>query len=463
MRRIALGLAGAALFGTVWGALAPPQRGADDLPRRALALVHDGRFEAARTVLLPSAEKDAQPATLFLLAFTDYWTLLYDPDDPALRTRFERGIETSVEAAERAGKRGVAGAEVWGGTSRLLLAQFRALEKRPLAAAREAGRAKRILEDASGGADGTEALFGLGTYNYMADRVSAFVKGIRAILFLPGGDRERGLEQLAKAASDSRYFALDARLLLATIHASRKERNFDRATAEMERAITSAPHALVVLHASARLDLSLGRVDRAAERLDLALDRVTREPGVHPAVRATLEYHRARAEWARFRPDRTLERLAPLLAPGPGVPREIREDAASLAAEARAIVDSPVWDAISPVLDPAAEPRAAAERGLRLAEASPSDPVAAFAAGVALLRARDPARAIERLSRADRNPNGLPAGWIGPCRLLAGHAADLRGERERAIDFYRRALDSPPFPARDAAHHGLAVPYRDRS
>lgn len=239
MRRIALGLAVAALFGTTWGASAPAPHATDDLFRRALALVHDGRFEAARAALLASAGKDAEPATLFLLAFTDYWTLLYDPDDPDLRARFERGIETSVEAAERAGKRGAAGAEIWAGTSRLLLAQFRALEKRPLAAAREAGRAKRILEDASGGADGTEALFGLGTYNYMADRVSAFVKGIRAILFLPGGDRERGLEQLAKAAADSRFFALDARLLLATIHASRKERNFDLATAEMERAVAS--------------------------------------------------------------------------------------------------------------------------------------------------------------------------------------------------------------------------------
>jgi hypothetical protein len=49
-----------------------------------------------------------------------------------------------------------------------------------LAAAYEAKKAKRLLESASkAGANTADALFGLGTYNYLADTVPSYVKGLR--------------------------------------------------------------------------------------------------------------------------------------------------------------------------------------------------------------------------------------------------------------------------------------------
>ena len=40
------------------------------------------------------------------------------------------------------------------------------------------------------------AQFGLGAYNYYADNVSLLVKGLRSLMFLPGGKTDKGLAHL---------------------------------------------------------------------------------------------------------------------------------------------------------------------------------------------------------------------------------------------------------------------------
>ena len=60
-----------------------------------------------------------------------------------------------------------------------------------------------------------------------AHHLFEFLKGLRVLLFLPGGNREEGLRRLESAAGRSRYFGLEARILLATLLSDRREGAYD--------------------------------------------------------------------------------------------------------------------------------------------------------------------------------------------------------------------------------------------
>jgi tetratricopeptide (TPR) repeat protein len=437
----------------------------------ALAYLHDGRFdEADRTldIAIRSAGEDAE--FLFLRAFTTYWRMIYDEDDPALRRRFELQLDRALFEAENRVGRNPADLEAsfWAGTTRLFLAQLRASDRKPFAAAFEARRAKRHLELALGGKpDGAEPLFGLGTYNYMADRVPAFVRGLRAILFLPGGDRGLGLRQLERAASESQYFALAARMLLVTIYSHRHERLYAEADTQARLALDRWPNTVAVLHAGSLVDLMLGRPDAAAAKLDHALERSGANVGTDPAVRATLAYHRARADFARFRQDLALVRIRAVLEGG-SIPPSLRTDLERLAALSRSLgagqeSGSPAaisWRRSLSALELEMSGRGpeAADRLLGLARQRPDDAVLSLLAGRALVREGRGQEALPLLRHAERSGR-LPDAWVGPCRLLLGRAADLAGYRSEAVEAYRRATEAPGFIGREAAWYHQDHPY----
>lgn len=425
---------------------------------RAVEMLHDGRFDAAAALLDGIPDAEAGPDVLFFRAFVTYWRLLYDENAPALRSRLASQLGVLITRAEDGPARRRDDA-LWEGSAHLLLSQLRAIEKKPFAAAVEAKRARRDLQ----GLDGdnglaVEALFGLGTYNYMADRLPAFVKGLRALLFLPGGDRDLGLTQIDRAARESRYFAVEARLLLVTIYANRHERLYDDAIEQAALARAARPGAIVVAHASAKILIALARPAEAAEILDRALERARTLGDVDPGVVATLDLHRARADFASFRPDLAAARARELHARATPMPADVREDARVLAIEAGALAARPWWPEARAVV--VGGPSTAAN-----GSSAAHDPGAERTAVLSLLRGRAeladgrPAEALTQLAAAAAAPD-LPTPWVGPARLLAGQAADLAGQRARAIAFYKKAADSPGFLARDAAYAFQARPFR---
>lgn len=412
------------------------------LSSRTLTLLHDGRFDAADRLLASPAE---DPSERFLRAFVTYWRLLYDTENPSLRAELERRLLRVLEITDRRldANPGDARALLWAGTTRLFLAQHRAAEDQPFAAAREAKRARKLLEAAaSAGAESAETLFGLGTYDYAADRLPSILKGLRAILFLPGGNRERGIERLERSARESRYFSLESRIVLATLLSKKHERLYDRCLEETRLALEEHPDAVAALDAAARLRVRLDLPDEAAALLDRALARAETLGDVDPTVVATLELWRARADLARLRPDLARERAAAIVGRGASLPEEIVRDARWL------VGDADVWipSATGP-LPPDAPP----EKG--------ADPRTALVAGRALLRAGRPAGASAWLALARASP-GLPEAWRGPAFLWSGEAADLEGKRAAAISFYRKAADQPSFLAKDAAFWRQSTPYR---
>ena len=91
-------------------------------------------------------------------------------------------------------------------------------EKGP--ASREAVRMREALVAArAAGAEALDLDFGLGLYDYYADTLPRFFKLVAFVLRIPGGDRERGLERVARVARGGSLFHDDeARVQMYDIH-----------------------------------------------------------------------------------------------------------------------------------------------------------------------------------------------------------------------------------------------------
>lgn len=437
VRRTALTLAVACL-----GAL--PAHAAVD-PTAVLALLHDGRFDAAREALRKDAG-ERTPAELFLDAFTTYWLLVFDDENDSLRTTLDEQLEATIAAAEAVRDPALVGnAALWGGSSHLLAAGLRASQRRSLTAAFEAKKAKRALESAAiQGSDATDARFGLGTYNYVADTVPSYVKGLRALLFLPRGNRMLGLRQLEEAATGSRYFALEARTLLITIYANKHERQYARAIAERDHLLAAYPDTVASAYASARLDISLGRNDAALAQLARASSRARALGDVDPVVSRCIDLLKAKAELAAFRPDLAEATTAAALASGRGLSPAIRADLEGLHTASKQLADGIEW------------PQGAADFGA-LAVERPDRPLLALLAGDAGLKSGRAQEALDWFSRA--TAAGLPPAWQAGCTFRQGQAEDLLGRRPRALELYKQAAAAPGFAAKDGAFYYQQSPY----
>jgi hypothetical protein len=435
-------------------AAAPP----DPVLGEVTVLLRDGRFDAADRVLR-ERPGSGTPARAFFSAFVTYWRLVYDEENPTLQAEFEERLNAAILPAEaRLGNDPTdPDALLWAGTSRLLLAQFRAQQDQPFAAAREAKRARKLLESArsAGGDLSAEPLFGLGAYNYAADRLPAIVKGLRALLALPGGNREEGLAQLSRAAAESHYFALESRIVLATLYTKKNERRYDLALGEASKALASFPDAVAVHHAVARLNLALARPDVAAQHCELALARARSLGDVEPNVVGAVEAILARADLVAFRVEAARTRAAALVARRPVLPRDVLQTARDVVGESEAILGRAGWKALRRGTPEGLPP---AERLVALASEPGADPILALLAGKALLDRRDGVGAATWLAAAERSRD-LPPWLDGPCHLAQGQAADLQGLRTRAVAFYRKASDGPSFPGRDAAYFLAGTPF----
>ena len=85
-----------------------------------------------------------------------------------------------------------------------------------------------------------DALTGLGLYNYLADALSSFAKMLRFFMGIPGGNKQKGIQQLETAMNTAELTAVEARFYLA-----RNLRNFDlqyeRSAALMEPLVAQYP------------------------------------------------------------------------------------------------------------------------------------------------------------------------------------------------------------------------------
>ena len=171
---------------------------------RAYDLILNADFDGLTKALPQTCPPAPQVACLGLEALSLWWQIQLDPESKALDAPFLSKVNAAIAEAERMTAATPDGAEAWFylGAAYGVRAQFRVHRVDRLAAARDGKRIKETLERALAIDPAMhDADFGIGMYRYYADIAPAIFRFLRFLLLLPGGDREEGLRQLERAAT----------------------------------------------------------------------------------------------------------------------------------------------------------------------------------------------------------------------------------------------------------------------
>jgi hypothetical protein len=449
---VSLAAALAALAVPAASAAGPSRAGRpiDGEAQAALSLVYDGDFHGAeaRLLALALAHPD-DPVLPYLQALALEWRLEQDPTsrahDAAVVALADRalGLADACLARDLTDTRALlARGAAHGVKSRLSLFRW---DKGP--ASREAVRMREGLAAArAAGEEVPDLDFGLGLYDYYADTLPRFFKFVAFLLRIPGGDRERGLAQVARVARGGSLFHDDeARVQMYDIH-SYFERRPDRALhwiREMWRRHPGWPRWGLLLARLLGEPMGLWGESAAVARGILAAAEEGRDPVVAGMARALL----AEALLGDLRVEEAC--TAALAARAAGEAAWVAEKNARVLARCRALEadrGSPEARALALL----ARSRRLRERGdekeaeaacLQAFQVQPTSDEARLCAARASLRAGREA-AASTLARAVLDDAG-DAGLRPPALLVLAQALEGRGERREALDLYRRVWDEP--------------------
>lgn len=128
-----------------------------------------------------------------------WWRIQIDPTNRSRDRLLNDRAEASIKGAEAWTKREPRNAEAWFylAGSYAPLVQWQVLRGERLGAARNGNRVREALEETLKlDPSLADAQFGIGVYEYYADVAPAPAKLLRWFLFLPGGDRVKGLRAI---------------------------------------------------------------------------------------------------------------------------------------------------------------------------------------------------------------------------------------------------------------------------
>jgi tetratricopeptide (TPR) repeat protein len=469
---------------------APLPASAGTLPYSpALARVYDAILDARFEDVEAEIGRACPPApaqTCDLLRATAlWWRIQLDPFEISRDTQFRAAADAVVASMEQWTAREPKRADAWfflGGAYGLRV-QFRVLRTERLAAARDGKRIKDALERSlSLDPNLQDAWFGIGLYHYYADVAPAALKFLRWMLFLPGGDKVQGLREMLRARDRGELLRGEADFQLQVIYLW-YEQNYEEALRLLEGLRAQYPHNPLYLQSIAEVH-DVYRHDHAAS-LDAwrALFNLARQKRV-----ALPEMSEARARMGMAveldvlaETDSAIEHLRAVADAKPAAPYAVtaladyrlgaaldrmgsrtEAVAAYRAAIAAAPSDDPdgvkakARDGLRRQPDPrAAEAYRLSIEGLRhlqrreLAQAAealersaalnPSDPYTLHRQALLLL-ARD--RDAEALASFERlvamRPVAPPTVLASSC-YEAARLLEASGQRDRAIEMYRRA------------------------
>jgi hypothetical protein len=430
-------------------------RATDPAARAALDLVYDGDFHGAQARLATLAVEHPDDAVLpYLQALALEWRLEQDPESRAHDAEVAALADRALALADvllardaRDARALLARGAAHGVKSRLHLFRW---EKGP--ASRQAVRMREALLAArDAGAEGLDLDFGLGLYDYYADTLPRFFRVVAFVLRVPGGDRKRGLELVARVARGGSLFHDDeARVQMYDIHAY-FEHQPDRALPwirEMWRRHPGWPLWGLKLAQLLGEPMGLWAESAAVARNIVLTAEAGHHPNYQPVVSAMARVILAEALLGDLRFVEAREAASAALLGAPGTPwvgaRAEQVLARCLDLERRA--GSPEVQALL-LLAQARRRREqgdepGAEAACRRAFVSfPASDEGRLCAARESLRRGQP-RAARELARAVLGSEGEP--WLRPCAsLVLAQALESEGARAKALELYRRVWEEP--------------------
>ncbi len=452
---------------------------------RCYDAILDARFDDAEAEIGRACGPSPAETCVLMRANALWWRIQLDPYDRSRDQAFESQIDTAIAAIDLWTARQPKRADAWFflGAAYGLRVQFRVLRTERLAAARDGKHIKDALEQAMALDPGLQdAYFGIGLYHYYAAIAPTFLKLLRWMLFLPGGDRGQGLREMWRARDRGELLRGEADFQLQAIDLWYEQKP-DEALRLLEGLHASYPHnplflqAIAELHDVYRRDhasgldvwrtlymlaherrVSLPEMSEARARLgmaaeldtlfetDAAIDDLREVVDAKPSApygATALAGYRLGAAYDRMGlHDRALAayRAAAAAAP-PDDPDNVR----TLARDAmRRQPDAKTADAYRLSIEGlrALQRNAlaqAADSLNRSATLNPADPVTRYRQALLLLarhREQDALADFERL--AGMRPAPPPTVLAASC-LEAGRLFEAADRRDRAIEMYQRA------------------------
>ena len=478
-----------ALAVTLGAAQAGPLRGLTNAAQlaRVYDTIFDAQFEQVPGELAKACPPSPKEICIVLQAVSLWWQIQLDPHNRARDHEFEQRVNAAIAIAEAWVEREPQRAEAWfylGGAYGARV-QWRVLRAERVAAARDGKRIKDALERALELDPGMhDAWFGIGLYHYYADVAPTAAKVLRWLLFLPGGDRVKGMQEMLRARNHGVLLRSEADYQMHVLYLW-YEQNPDRALELLETLRLRHPQNPHFLQLIAEVQDVYRHDLTASLRSWRSLFTAARQQKVSLPKMAEA---RARLGMALqldrlFETDAAIEQLRAVVADGPAVPWEAMPLAHLQLAEAldrmgqrdEAIAEYEATLAATRDYDPL-ELRDRAREGLRRAPdgqattayrlsiegwralergdlagaetalgesiaLQPRDAVTRYRQARLLQAQKSDARALQVLeaivaSRASTPPTIYAFACVDAARLI-----EQRGDRGRAIDLYRIARD----------------------
>ena len=238
--------------------------------------------------------------------------------DDSGEAALERGIDEFIATADARYSRSRADAEAlfYLAHATMLRSAYRLSEDKGVwGAARDAARAKGYAEQyIRQHPEHGDAYLTLGIYNYFVGIAPTFVKVLRVLLFLPGGNRVDGLAQIERAAKDGALFAPLARGILGSLYGSFEGRLTD-AIDIGDRLVRQFPGNSMARLALAQLYAhpTVEAYDRAADQYRAIIDRASSSSLVHESERQAATLGLASLNRAQWQLDEAIARLKPTI------------------------------------------------------------------------------------------------------------------------------------------------------
>jgi len=200
--------------------------------KRGIAHVYNLEFEdAERDFAELTRMQPAHPAGYFFLAMVDWWRILIDLDDESRDQRFfdalDRVVDMCDSMLEKNGND--VSAMFFKGGALGFQGRLKFHRNDYLAAANAGRKALPLVQTAfSVDPHNYDILLGTGIYNYYADVIPSEYPFVRPLLlFVPSGDKKKGIDQLMQAAEKGKFASTEAAYFLMQIYYF-YEREYDK-------------------------------------------------------------------------------------------------------------------------------------------------------------------------------------------------------------------------------------------
>ncbi len=284
------------LWGSVLHARQDGESEFDATAKSGIDHVYNLEFEAAEKEFSHLVELNPHhPAGPFFLAMVQWWKILIDIEDESHDKQFFDALDGVIDMCDSilAKNENDVTAIFFKGGAIGFTGRLKFHRNDYLAAAGAGRKALPLVQDASAlDPNNIDVLLGTGIYNYYAEVIPEeypFVKPL--LLFIPAGDRKKGIAQLTKVADHGKYASVEATYFLLQIYYF-YEKDFEKALALAEALHRRYPNNMLFHRYLGRSYISMLNYARARDVFASIVDRTRRgERGYDGNAEREAEYY----------------------------------------------------------------------------------------------------------------------------------------------------------------------------